>query len=191
MSHRGIQTSGRLRIVAGEARGRRLAVPKGRRVRPTPDRVREALFSILGMQCQGSRVADVCAGTGALGLEALSRGAAEVTFIERDRGVTAILSENIDRVGLDGTIVIEGDVVVALRRLGRQEKTFDIFFIDPPYKAGLFVPIAEVILKGRLLAPGGLVVVEHPADSALELVGLTLTERRRYGGVALSFFESE
>lgn len=177
--------------MAGEARGRRLAVPKGGHVRPTPDRVREALFSILGLRCRGSRVADVCAGTGALGLEALSRGAVEVTFIERDRAVAAILRENIERVGLDGALVTEDNVLVALRRLSHQERTFDIVFVDPPHKAELFVPIAAVIIKERLLAPGGVVVVEHPADSGLELEGLTLTDRRLYGSVALSFFESE
>lgn len=191
MSHRGTKTSGRLRIVAGEARGRRLIVPKGRRVRPTPDRVREALFSILGDRCRDARVVDVCAGTGALGLEALSRGAAQVTFIERDRAVAAILSENIDRVGLDGALVAEEHVLVALRRFGRQDWDFDILFVDPPYEAGLYAPIAEAIIKGRLLAPGGVVVIEHPADSAFDVEGLLLTERRRYGGVSLSFYESE
>jgi 16S rRNA (guanine(966)-N(2))-methyltransferase RsmD len=152
--------------------------------------VREALFSILGARCLGARVADVCAGTGALGLEALSRGAGEVTFIERNRKVSAILRQNIERIGLEGAIVIEDDVLTTLGRLACQERAFDIVLVDPPYEAGLFQPIAQKLIDGQLLAPEGLVVIEHPAERALELVGLNLTDRRRYGGVALSFFES-
>jgi 16S rRNA (guanine966-N2)-methyltransferase len=153
--------------------------------------VREALFSILGQRCLGARVVDLCAGTGALGLEALSRGAEEVTFVERDRLVARVLRENIEKVGLAVAELVESDVFAALRRFARQEQTFDIAFIDPPYEAEMFQPIAEALSQGRLLAPGGVVVVEHPAESEPAPAGLTLEDRRVYGSVALSFFESE
>lgn len=189
---RTIETGGRVRIVAGAARGRRLVVPKGRQVRPTPDRVREALFSILGERCQDARVADVCSGTGALGLEALSRGASEVVFIEGDRAVAATLSENITRVGLEGTRVEVKDVFVALRLLGLEGETFDVILVDPPYAANLFTPILKAISKNHLLDPKGLAVVEHPSDIEVDVEAgsIRLADRRQYGNVALGFYET-
>jgi 16S rRNA (guanine966-N2)-methyltransferase len=159
-------------------------------VRPTPDRVREALFSILGERCEGADVLDACAGTGALGLEALSRGARSVVLVEKDAAVAAVLRENVKRVGLHGARVVVADVAVALRRLGCEDAVFDIVLVDPPFDACLHVPIAEAVIEARLLARGGLVVMEHPASNELAVTGLRIVDERRYGTVALSFLES-
>jgi 16S rRNA (guanine966-N2)-methyltransferase len=183
---------GSLRIVAGEARGRRLAVPRGRAVRPTPDRVREALFSILGDRCVDACVADLCAGTGALGLEALSRGARSVLFVEEDPAVAEVLRENVARVALPGAEVVVRDARAALAALARQgAPAFDLVLADPPFAAGLVPPLARALVDGALLARGGLLVIEHPAGDALRLPGLRQVDARRYGSVALDFLESE
>lgn len=183
---------GSLRIVAGAARGRRLAVPRGRAVRPTPDRVREALFSILGERCLGARVADLCAGTGALGLEALSRGARSVLFVEQDRAVAEVLRENVARVGLEGAEVLVRDAPAALAALARQgAPAFDLVLADPPFASGLVPALAQALVDGALLAQGGLLVIEHPAGDALKLPGLTQVDARCYGSVALEFLENE
>lgn len=196
---------GRLRIVAGRARGRKLRVPRGVAVRPTAERVREALFSILGDRCDGAVVADLCAGTGALGLEALSRGAQRLVCIERSPAVAAVLRENIAAVDLQGAEILVGDARRVLPRLGREGLRFDLIFLDPPYKQRLFVPLVRAVFAEGLLAPEGLLVVEHPADmvSPLEgegtpraetepvVEGARMTDQRCYGTVALTFFENE
>lgn len=182
-----------MRIIAGAARGRPLAVTrKGCDVRPTPDRVREALFSILGERCHGARVVDLCAGSGALGLEALSRGAESVLFVELDRLVAEVLKENIKRVGLPGATVAVRDAPKLLRELAETDSAFDLCFVDPPYKQQLVLPIAMAIVEGRLLAPGGLIIVDHPtATLPTGVPGLTLTDQRTYGTVTVTLFAEE
>ncbi len=176
--------------MAGAAGGRRLRVPAGA-VRPTPLRVREALFSILGASCQGRTVLDACAGTGALGLEALSRGADRVCLVERSPKVAALLRENVERLGLAGAQVIRGDALRVIPRLATEGWAFDLVFLDPPYGRVLWRPVVAALVRHRSLAPGSLVVVEHPTGGEPRLDELRLTDRRSYGSVALSFYESE
>ena len=120
-----------MRVVGGSARGRRLRSPTGRTVRPTSDRAREAIFNSLGSlgAVEGARVVDLFAGTGALGIEALSRGAAAATFVERDRAVAAIIRENLATLGFEGEVVV-ADARAQVGRLGR----VDVAFVDPPYE---------------------------------------------------------
>lgn len=164
-------------------------MPAGLAVRPTPLRVREALFSILGERCRGRRVLDSCAGTGALGLEALSRGAASALFVEKDRQVAEILQKNVAHLAFDNAKVLVGDMIRLAPRLAREEHLFDLVFIDPPYRKQLDLPIVEALLDHHLLASGVTVVVEHPAGDAPEYRGLDLTDQRRYGSVALAFYK--
>ena len=185
------QGTGRVRIIAGAAKGLRLAVPPGRRVRPTPDRVRESLFSIIGFRCEGALVLDCCAGSGALGLEALSRGAESVLFVEQDRHIAKTLVENVDSVGLDGARVLIGDVIKQASKLSEEGLRFDLVFIDPPYAKNLFVPIVEALIEAELLASEALVVIEHPAEGSIDVPALRRVDSRRYGSVTLDFFESE
>jgi 16S rRNA (guanine966-N2)-methyltransferase len=151
-----------MRIVAGTFRGRRLAAPRGRDVRPTADRVREALFSILGPM-DGEDVLDLFAGTGAMGLEALSRGARTATFVEIDRQAHEIVRRNIDATISDGrhhADLIKGDAVRVVRSLALAERRFDLVFFDPPYDR-----TAELVEQMReslptVCAPGARVVME-------------------------------
>jgi 16S rRNA (guanine966-N2)-methyltransferase len=180
-----------MRVVAGAARGRRLVVPPGDAVRPTADRVREALFASLAPLLQGASVLDVFAGSGALGLEARSRGAAHVTFIERDRRALDALRRNVDAVGLDATTVIAADASRSVRDGSRDGSLagapFDLVLLDPPYALGEDAVAAILGDLVPLLAPGATVVVERPADAPEpRWPGPLLPEAaRRYGSTRL------
>jgi 16S rRNA (guanine966-N2)-methyltransferase len=175
-----------VRIVAGAAKGRRLVAPKGDDVRPTADRVKEALFSSLQPLLTGARVLDLYAGSGGLGLEALSRGAAQVTFVERANASLTALRKNVETVGLPGTTVVAGEAARALR--GEVPGApFDLVFADPPYrlpKAELATLLADLVTH---LAPGATVVVERAArDGAPPWPAeLRAGDPRRYGDTAL------
>ncbi len=176
-----------MRIIAGSAKGRRLATPDGG-TRPLTGRAREALFSILADRVEGARVLDLYAGTGSFGLEALSRGAADAVFVERDRLAIAALRDNIDAVGLGGRLV--ADDVAAY--LGRGDGRFDLVFVDPPYALDRGTVDAVLGLVGALLSGGGTVIVHRrtggigPASDNLRLV-----DRRRYGDSELWLYEKE
>lgn len=167
-----------MRIVAGRYGGRRLAVPNDPRVRPTADRVREAWMSILGEALDGARVLDLFAGSGALGLEALSRGAASVTFVELSPASLRALRQNIAALGVDAmTTVHRGDALRYAERLAPH--SFDVAFADPPYTTGQ----AEQLVALFRRAPFARILsVEHPADLALPG-----DDTRRYGDTALTF----
>ncbi|MEA1929060.1 MAG: 16S rRNA (guanine(966)-N(2))-methyltransferase RsmD [Candidatus Auribacterota bacterium] len=154
-----------MRIIAGKFKGRRLKVLKGSRIRPTSDRVREALFSILGDKVVGSRVLDLFAGSGALGLEALSRGAKEVVFVEKARAAREIIRDNIISLGLEKECeFVPGDYRVALERLGERGTLFDLMLVDPPYRdteEGEAENILSQIGGSDTLRVNGLVVIEH------------------------------
>jgi 16S rRNA (guanine(966)-N(2))-methyltransferase RsmD len=174
-----------LRIIAGSLGGRRLVAPRGLATRPTSDRVREALFSALG-EISGARVLDLFAGTGALGLEALSRGAARATFVDNARPALQALRENIAAldVGDRATVVAEP----ALRAVGSLAGPFDLVFIDPPYAALDAVPPLVATLD-RALLPGATVVLEHASrDPQPRLGELEGKPARVYGDTALSIY---
>lgn len=171
-----------IRIVGGRWRGRRLAVPTDRSVRPTAERVREAAFNRLlhaglGSPLEGAAFLDVFAGTGAVGLEALSRGAARASFIESDPAVLALLRGN---VGEEGTIHVRDAASP-----GPAPAAHDIAWLDPPWGSGLAAPALAALGRGGWLRPGALVVVESAHDDAPDLPGLI--DRRRYGRTALAF----
>ncbi|RFF33127.1 16S rRNA (guanine(966)-N(2))-methyltransferase RsmD [Wenzhouxiangella sediminis] len=153
--------SGRIRIIGGQWRGRKLAVPYAPGLRPTGDRARETLFNWLQAQVPGARCLDLFAGTGALGLEALSRGAASSVFVERDRRLAGRLREIAgDWPGGDRMEVVQGDV---LRWLGTDERSFDLVFIDPPFSDSLQGRVLEALVDGGHLASGARVYVEQDA----------------------------
>jgi len=173
-----------VRIIAGTHRGARIAAPKGVRTRPTGDRVREAAFNLIG-PVDGAAVLDVFAGSGALGLEALSRGAASVTFVESDRAACQAISQNLEKLELTGARVVCADAIWALRQDAR---TYDLILVDPPYEAWSALEAKLARHLPRLLAPGGLLVVETGArvDPALPL---PIRTSRRYGSARLTLFE--
>jgi 16S rRNA (guanine966-N2)-methyltransferase len=170
-----------VRVIAGRFRGRRLAAPPGRGTRPTSDRVREALFSILG-PLDGERVLDLYAGSGALGIEALSRGAERAVFVERDRRAVAVLRSNLAALGLaePEAVVRQADVPAALRDARERGETYSLVLCDPPYRlaAGLGGTLSEAL--GPLLERGGRVVTESDRRDPLTLT-FDLSDERRYG----------
>lgn len=172
-----------MRIIAGRLKGRRLEGPKGPGVRPTSDGLRETLFNVLGARVDGARVLDAFAGTGAVGLEAISRGAAQVTFVESDRRTAALLAENVDRCGVGDACMIVRDEF-ARARVGR----FDLVWLDPPYDA----PDLEGALAraAALVERGGLVVLEHSRrrETAARIGTLARTRTLVAGDSALSFY---
>ncbi len=183
-----------MRIVAGNARGRRIAVPKGLEVRPTTDRVREALFSSLGRRVIGAGVLDLFAGTGALGLESLSRGATFAVFVEQAKRTRDILIQNIARCGFQASSRILGMEAVSalrkLRKLQQQEPRFDLVFLDPPYAGPMMDRALSCLAESPLLGDDVLIVAEHPADNPPTAPrGLEIASHKRYGKTILSFVQ--
>ena len=183
-----------MRVISGRFGGRTLVAPAGAATRPTADRVREALFSVLA-DVEGNAVLDLYAGTGALGIEALSRGATRATFVENARHALRALRQNLDALELgDATTVLPIAVERALRTPPWREG-FDLIFLDPPYaviRGGHFrAALAKAVERGLTpsLRPGGRVVLEHAsAQNAPPVSGITLEETRVYGDSALSFY---
>ena len=153
-----------LRIIGGTWRGRKLRFPPSPEIRPTPDRVRETLFNWLATRVSGARCLDLFAGSGALGLESLSRGAAHVTFVERDAAAVRELRARLSEWGATGAQVEQGD---ALRFLAATGGPFDIVFLDPPFDSDFLTPAAGLLERGQWLAPGALIYVECAARAGL------------------------
>ena len=185
-----------MRIIAGSARGLRLRVPRGARVRPTSGRVRTSLFSILGATVQDARVVDLFAGSGALGIEALSRGAAFCCFVETARPALCALEENLARARLAARAeVLAADVFTSLPAL-EERRPLDLAFVDPPYdllrrSPGRLLALVEELAERAVLAPGGIVVVQHASTVALPAaVGpLRASDSRRYAATTMTFLE--
>jgi len=173
---------GAIRVIAGYLRGSRLAVPDRPGLRPTPNRVRETLFNWLAPVIEGARVLDLFAGTGALGIEALSRGAAAATLVERDPGLAAALVANLDRLKVAGGTVEPAD---AMAWLAGTPRSHDIVFVDPPFASGLWTPAAQALDRGWL-APSAWVYVEAPAAAPLQLPPHWRLQREGHAG-ALQF----
>jgi 16S rRNA (guanine966-N2)-methyltransferase len=184
-----------MRVIGGADRGRRLRAPRGLRTRPTADRVREALFDILGPGVAGMRVLDLFAGTGAVGIEALSRGAARAVFVERNRDALRALRSNLAalRLSREQARVIAGDVLPALPVLAASEPAFDLVFLDPPFTGNLAPRALAALAVGPLLHADTRVVVQHSTHSALPLPAGLASDRhaRRFGESALTFLRRE
>jgi 16S rRNA (guanine966-N2)-methyltransferase len=175
-----------MRIVAGQFRGRPLAAPEGTHTRPTSDRVREAVFNILehgsaGFSFAHVRVLDLFAGTGALGLEALSRGAAFCLFVEEDVAARGLIRRNIETLGVTGTTKV-------FRRDGNRSGGFSLAFLDPPYEQGLALRALASAAQGGWLAPGAVAVIEESRRAAVALPpGFEALEQRTWGDTQAVF----
>lgn len=175
-----------MRIVAGRHRSRRLVAPVGRDVRPTSDRAREAVFASLG-DVTGARVLDLFAGSGALGLEALSRGAATCLFVERDRAALEAVRANVAALGEEAAATVRrGNAPAVLRDLAEAGEAYDLVLLDPPYAdlPRLWPRLAADV--PRVLADGGRVVVEAPAGTEAAMPGLEAAYNRRVGAACLA-----
>lgn len=181
-----------MRVVAGELRSRRLHTAEGRETRPTSDRARAGLFDWLGPTVVGARVLDLFAGTGALGIEALSRGASEAVFVERARGALRVLGRNLDELGLTGRArVVEADLSRGLRGLAAKLGRFDLVLADPPWDTGAAEQLIRDEALAALLATEAIVVIERSARSEAESErpGLSLRGTKRYGETAFDWWE--
>jgi len=183
-----------MRIIAGQARGRRLATPpKKRNLRPTTDRVREALFGLLTARwdLRGVDVLDLYAGTGALGCEALSRGARSAVFVDHSHAAIRTVRENLRRIGRTGQEIIQGRSTPTIRALNGTR--FDIVFLDPPYDENLVMPTLQALEQSEVLADGATVIAEHEADEPLPDTGhlehLQHVTTRTYGRTCISMWD--
>ena len=186
-----------MRIVAGAFRGRSLVAPKGHSTRPTADRVREAMFNVLehapwGRPPTGARVLDLFAGSGALGLEALSRGAAFCLFVDHDPAAEAAVLANLGALGLgDRARVLRRDASRLGARSSADGPAFDLAFLDPPYTKGLAEAALTSLADGAWLAPGGLVIAERGADEPeLKPDGYEILDDRRWGAARVWFLRT-
>ena len=180
-----------MRIIAGRFKGRRLAAPKGDVTRPTADQVRIALMDTLMPWLPQARFLDLFAGAGGVGLEALSRGAAHATFVERDARAVAALRANVDTLGLAGiTHVVRGDVVAELDRLARTGERFGLVFLDPPYDTSAVDATLARLGAADVIAPGALVIAQHftKRPPAAAVGALSAFRTRRFGETTLTFF---
>jgi 16S rRNA (guanine(966)-N(2))-methyltransferase RsmD len=180
-------------VISGSARGRHLATPKGARIRPTADRVKEALFSILN-SLFGSlgdvSIIDICAGTGSLGIEALSRGAAQAVFVDNHPESVALIKQNLRLTGFtEQSQLLSKDAGAAIATLARGSTRFQLVFLDPPYQQGLVTAILGQLAESPLLVEGAVVVAEFATREEIPAAYGTLEEvdRRTYGDTTLSF----
>ena len=180
-----------MRVISGTAKGHRLVAPKSNRVRPALDQVKEAIFNIL-FNVEGMRVLDLFAGSGSIGIEALSRGASLTVFVEEwDKAVECIY-KNLEHTNLASQAkVVKSTVGRAIATLSRKGGEFDLVFVDPPYEKGLVNPTLEELVRSTLLADDATVIVEHhPKEMIGEVKGLTLTDSRKYGQTLVTFLQA-
>jgi 16S rRNA (guanine966-N2)-methyltransferase len=180
-----------MRITGGQAKGRRLYLPKGYPVRPTPDKIKEALFNIIP-PVEGKRFLDLYAGAGCVGLEALSRGALRAVFVEREPALVHAIRKNIQTCGFsDLAEVISADVKRGIGRLSRQGESFHVLFADPPYDRGLVGETLQMLKESQIMSDDVLVIIQHSVrESSAEIFRddrLVIADQRRYGDTALSF----
>jgi 16S rRNA (guanine966-N2)-methyltransferase len=177
-----------MRVITGKARGRRLKTPENYDIRPTTDGVKEAVFNIVQFDVEGRRVLDLFAGTGQLGIEALSRGAASCVFIDSDKTAAGIVKENLRACSLDGA-VLQTDALSYLGECGK----FDLIFVDPPYDSGLYDGVLQKINSVDILSDGGIIICESRRETPMPPVSAPYSAGREYvyGKVKISVYHRE
>jgi 16S rRNA (guanine(966)-N(2))-methyltransferase RsmD len=177
-----------VRIIAGKFGGRLIQAPEGKITHPMSDRIRGSLFNILGDEIKNAKVLDSFAGSGSLGLEALSRGASEITFIERDRAASSILNANISTLDVKSqTTVLQMNVGPWITK--NQDKTYDVIFTDPPYSDMQFSTVSRL---AQLLRPNGTMVLSYPGRGKVPPeIGIVVVDNRSYGTAALAFYRNK
>lgn len=189
-----LEEKGILRVISGSARGHKLKTLKSNLTRPTSDMVKESLFNIIAEYVMDADVLDLFAGTGNLGIEALSRGAASAVFIDKSRECHDVISYNLMHTKLsDRAAVFTADAEAALARLKAEGRKFDLIFIDPPYSKNLAAKALKIIGENGIIKDNGLIVAEHSSNDALpETTGeIQLVRSQRYGDTVLSFYKKK
>lgn len=181
-----------MRVIAGAYKGRALRTVAGLDVRPTSDRMRETVFNILFRSVEGARFLDICSGSGAVAIEALSRGAAYAVMIESSARAVRAISENLRHCAIEPECVqiVAQDALVALRALARKQACYELIYFDPPYKSHIYTPVLELIAGSSLLAEDGLLMVEHwsKAEMPEEVGSLRRYRVVRQGESSVSFY---
>lgn len=177
-----------MRIIAGEKRGLKLASQEGMETRPTLDRVKEAMFGRLQFELKGKHILDLFAGSGALGLEALSRGAQDAVFVDYDDGAGAAVKRNIEAAQMESRAVFIKNDYVAAMKLFQNKRKFDIVFIDPPYRSGFYGKVLCDLAEYGLLTAGAVVVTESGEPIEFDAKGYRLEKQKKYGKTFLTFF---
>ena len=178
-----------MRIIAGERKGHTIFAPRGRETRPTSDRVRENVFNIVAPWVEGARVLDLYAGSGAMGLEALSRGAEAVVFVEADPDAVRAIERNLDKLRLTGATVLRADATTGLAQEMTAGRKYDLVLADPPYAMTDYDTLARYL--PRVLAEDGLLVFESAARTEPQVEGLAVRTTRKYGSTRVTVFEHE
>jgi 16S rRNA (guanine966-N2)-methyltransferase len=179
-----------MRIIGGLYKGRRIKAIKGLQTRPTLDMVRESLFNIIGTKIIDCCFADLFAGTGAVGLEALSRGARFATFVEKNAHACNVIKQNIKLLEVqDKYFVAKGDVINQIKKMDSQGHSFDIIFMDPPYNQGKIMPCLIFLQKSKLLKNDAWVIIQHSIDEELFFHEFTCFKQKKYGTTLLSFLK--
>ncbi|MBI4854742.1 MAG: 16S rRNA (guanine(966)-N(2))-methyltransferase RsmD [Acidobacteria bacterium] len=182
-----------MRVIAGNYKGRNLRTLEGLDVRPTSDRLRETLFNILSPYIEDSHFLDICSGSGAVAIEALSRGAIEAALIEVSRKATQVIYENLEHCKISKTQakIFCSDATIALKELGKNNSLFDIVYFDPPYKSNIYLPVLALLGEKKILSDDAIVVVEHHSKIPMpEIVGqLNCYRKLKQGETELSFYK--
>lgn len=179
-----------VRVISGSARGLKLNTPGDDRVRPTTDRVKESMFNIVQDWVYDSQVLDLFAGSGALGIEALSRGASQAVFCDNSLDSIKIIKSNIEKARVvDRSQIVRGDFKRCLRDMEAKNQSFDMIFVDPPYYKGLFEEVLDTIRSCKILKKDGIVIVEHDAKRPIgQVEGLEVYKEKKYGITMLTFY---
>jgi len=179
-----------VRVISGSARGLKLNTPSDDRVRPTTDRVKESMFNIVQDWVYDSQVLDLFAGSGALGIEALSRGASQAVFCDNSLDSIKIIKSNIEKARVvDRSQIVSGDFKRCLRDMEAKNQSFDMIFVDPPYYEGLFEEVLDTIRSCKILKKDGIVIVEHDAKKPIgQVEGLEVYKEKKYGITMLTFY---
>lgn len=181
-----------MRIIAGEMRSRTILAPKGSETRPTLDRTRESLFNIIAAECPGARVLDLYAGSGALALEAISRGADRAVLCDCSREAATVIRRNIESLKVDdrAELLFMRDEL-AIQTLAKRQEKFDLIFLDPPYRCDT-APACKQLLEAGVFLPGALVIIEHLETVTPQVpAAFRQTDRRRYRDTAITFYRIE
>lgn len=183
-----------LRVISGKARGLKLNTPKNEDVRPTTDRVKESLFNIISLYIIDSKVLDLFAGTGSLGIECLSRGAQKCVFVDVSKESIEIVKSNVKKARVENeSIIINCDFKEAIKRLQVKNEKFDVIFMDPPYYKDMFVKGLENIENADLLSEEGIIIIEHDTKDVFpDNIGkLEKDKSKKYGNTTLTFYKME
>jgi 16S rRNA (guanine(966)-N(2))-methyltransferase RsmD len=183
-----------MRIIGGVAKGRHIYLPKGNQIRPTPDGIKESLFNILH-SLEGITFIDLFAGSGNVGLEALSRGASRVVFVEKSTVMITVIKRNLRELGFDNKYeIIAAEVAKCMRKLNKRKEYFDILFADPPYEKGFVSEIFQCLGEVEIISRDGVIIIQHSLREDVDeqhTANFTLTEQRRYGDTLLSFLKKD